>query len=129
MIATQLCERARKGEDLGELVKNYSHGHTGSDGGLWSPITPGSLASPYDVLNEHTRNMQPGQVSGPIQNKGHVFVLKLEQRVQKSVQLFDEVKDTLEEDVWVHKRKKLRRQYADNSVHRFSFGVAFLDLK
>ena len=58
------------------------------------------------MLEEHTRNMQPGQVSGPIQNKGHVFVLKLEQRVQKSVQLFDEVKDTLKEEVRIHKRKQ-----------------------
>ena len=93
MIATQLCERARKGEDFDVTGKElFPRGHRRLFDGLWSPITPGGLASPYDVLNEHTRNMQPGQVSGPIQNKGHVFVLKLEQRVQKSVQLFDEVR-------------------------------------
>jgi parvulin-like peptidyl-prolyl isomerase len=53
--------------------------------------------------------MQPGQVSEPIQKNDHVFVLKLEERVQKSVQLFNEVKDTLEEELRILKCKKLER--------------------
>jgi len=106
-IATDLSERAGKGEDFGELAKTNSHGHRRSYGGLWSPLSPGSLASPYDVVDEHARNMQPGQVSGPIQKNGHIFIMKLERRVQKSIQLFDEVKDTLEEELRILKRKKL----------------------
>jgi tetratricopeptide (TPR) repeat protein len=106
-IATQLCERANKGEDFGELAKTYSHGHRQADGGLWPPFTPGSLAPPFDVLQEYARNMEPGEVSQPIYKEGHVFILKLEQRVPKSVQLFDEVKDTLEEELRDIKRKRL----------------------
>ena len=51
--------------------------------------------------------MQSGQVSGPIQKNGHIFIMKLERRVQKSFQSFDEVKDTLEEELRILKRRKL----------------------
>ena len=51
--------------------------------------------------------MEPGQVSQPIAKDGHVFILKLELKVSETVQLFDEVKDTLEEEFQILKRKKL----------------------
>ena len=106
-IATELSERARKGEDLGELAKTYSHGHRRLRGGLWPPVTPGSLAPPYDVLEEHMRDMQIGQVSEPVQADGHVFILKLEQTARKNALSFDEVKDDLRQELQIIKRKKL----------------------
>jgi len=108
-IATELSERARKGEDFGELAKTHSHGHRRLRGGLWPPVTPGSLASPYDVLEEHMRDMQIGQVSEPVQADGHVFILKLERTAQKGVQHFDELKDDLKQELQIIKRKILER--------------------
>lgn len=106
-IAIQLIERAAKGEDFGELAKTYSHGHRRSYGGLWNPLQPSSLAPLYDVLGEYALDMQPGQVSEPIQKEEHVFIMKLEQAQRESVQPFEEVKDILKEELRTLKRKKL----------------------
>jgi parvulin-like peptidyl-prolyl isomerase len=106
-IATDLSERAKKGEDFGGLAKLHSHGHQRINGGLWPPVSPDALSPPYDVLGEHARNMQIGQVSKPFQKGGHVFVMRLEQRIPDSIQPFDEVKDSLERELRTLRRKRL----------------------
>ena len=108
-IAEQLCERVRNGDDFGKLAETYSHGFRRGYGGQWPPFTPNSKAPPYDVVDKHAQTMQVGQVSGPISKNNHVFILKLEQRVPKKVQSFDDVKDTLREELQLLKRQKLER--------------------
>ena len=106
-MAAQLSDRASQGEDFRELAQNNSHGPRRSRGGLWPPLRdPNSFNPPYKSLAKRAWNMPVGRVFEPIQINGHVFVLKLEQKVQESVQLFDEVKDILEEELRTLKRRK-----------------------
>ena len=74
---------------------------------MWRPVSPKSSKPPYNVLGKRALNMQVGQVSEPILINGHVYVLKLEQKVPESIQLFDEVKGILEEKLRTLKRSKL----------------------
>jgi parvulin-like peptidyl-prolyl isomerase len=43
------------------------------------PVRPDSLARPYDVLARRAEEMQPGQISGPIESPGgdRIFIMKL----------------------------------------------------
>ena len=47
--------------------------------------------------------MQPGDISEPIFEDGHVFILRLEQIRKKKDQPFEEVKDILEEELRAEK--------------------------
>ncbi len=61
------------------------------------------------MLAKHAWNMQVGQVSEPIQINGHAYVLKLEQKVPKKTESFDQVKDSLKKKLQDLKRQKLER--------------------
>jgi parvulin-like peptidyl-prolyl isomerase len=106
-IAKELHRRIQEGEDFGQLAEENSHGHRQSYGGQWSAFTPGALASEYAILDERARQMQPGQVSDPIQQGDHVFILKLEQTQQESVTSFDKVKDSLRKELQTSTRKSI----------------------
>jgi parvulin-like peptidyl-prolyl isomerase len=71
--------KARAGEDFAGLAKQYSHGPLAAVGGKMMPVTvgAGSLAKPYDVLEAAAIQMQPGELKGPIENEGHLFIVKL----------------------------------------------------
>ena len=62
---------------------------------------------PNDVPGARALDMQPGDISEPIFEDGHVFILKLEQIRRKKDQSIEEVKDILEEELRTQKRKRL----------------------
>ena len=89
-LANELVERIRAGEDFAELAKQYSHGHRKAFGGLWQPVQPGSLASPYNVLAAEADKIEPDQIAGPVVVKGHVFVMKLQAKQVAGYEPFDD---------------------------------------
>jgi parvulin-like peptidyl-prolyl isomerase len=106
-LAEQLVERARKGEDFGQLAKKFSQGHRASYGGLWSPVQPGSLAQPYDVLEKAAEELKAGQISEPIEADGHIFIMKLENKQERSFKPFEEVQHELERRLRLKQREKI----------------------
>ena len=98
-LARELIDRIQAGEDFAELAKQYSHGHSREFGGLWKPVNPDSLAKPYDVLVAAAGKMEQGQVAGPIEVEGHIFIMKLEEKRPKSYEPFEKVQEQLEQKV------------------------------
>jgi len=98
-LARELIDRIQAGEDFAELAKQYSHGHSREFGGLWKPVNPDSLAKPYDVLVAAAEKMEQGQVAGPIEVEGHIFIMKLEEKRPKSYEPFEKVQEQLEQKV------------------------------
>ena len=94
-LANELIRRIQTGEDFGELALKYSHGHRREFGGLWKPVQPDSLAKPYDILVSEADRIEPGQVAGPIEAGGHIFIMKLKEKRQKSFQPFEKVQSRL----------------------------------
>jgi len=79
-LALELVKRIRSGEDFGELAKQYSHGPMREFGGLWKPVSPGSLAAPYDKLAAEAENIVSSRIARIIITAEHVFIMKLEEK-------------------------------------------------
>ena len=105
--ANEIVERIKAGEDFGELAKENSDGHKAAAGGLWQRVSIGSLAEPYDVLESLCDEMPEGQFTGPIANKGHLFVVKLESKQAEKNVPFEQVQQEIEMEVKFIKRKIL----------------------
>jgi len=106
-LAEDLVERIKQGEDFGELAKSYSNDapHRVAQGGLWAPVTPGSLAAPHDVLERAAREMEAGDVSTPIEADGHIFIMKLEDTREAGYETFENVQARIETEMQLQQRK------------------------
>ena len=104
-LADKLIRQIQAGEDFGELAKQYSHGHRREFGGLWQPVQPDSLAKPYDILAAEAQKIEPGQIAGPIEVEGHIFIMKLEEKSTKSYEPFEKVQEELEQKIIFNRRK------------------------
>ena len=117
-LANELVRRLQKGEDFGELAKQYSHGHTASSGGLWKPVQPDSLAKPYDILAAEAEKIEPGQIAGPIETDEHIFIMKLEEKKPKSFQPLENVQKEVEAKIAFDRRKKAVDEFSANLVQQ-----------
>jgi len=104
-LAYELIKQIQTGEDFGELAKKYSHGHRRDFGGLWQPVQPESLAKPYDILAAEAEKIETGQIAGPIEVEGHIFIMKLEDKCSKSYEPFEKVQEQLEQKIIFNRRK------------------------
>ena len=109
-LANDLMAKIKAGEDFGELAKKHSHDYRSAQGGLWQPRDPDALASPYDVLAKEAQNMKVGDVAGPIEALGHIFIMKLEQKQEKGYRPLTEVQDRVEERIMVDRRRAALEQ-------------------
>jgi len=117
-LADGLVERIKSGEDFGELAKEYSHGHRRAFGGLWKPVQPGSLAVPYDVLAAEAEKIEQGQIAGPIEAEGHIFIMKLEEKRPRSVEPFEKVQGRIEAKIIFERRKKAADEFSAKLVQQ-----------
>jgi peptidyl-prolyl cis-trans isomerase SurA len=106
-LAGELVGRIKAGEDFGTLAGAYSHGLWREAGGLWQPIQPGSLASPYDVLAAEAEKIEPGQIAGPIETPEHIFIMKLEEKQPASYEPFEKVQRQVENKVLSEQRSEV----------------------
>ncbi len=90
-LALELTNRIRSGEDFGELAKQYSHGPMREFGGLWKPVSPGSLAAPYDKLAAEAENIGSSRITRIIITAEHVFIMKLEEKKIAGYEPFEKV--------------------------------------
>lgn len=105
-LADQLSKRIKSGEDFGELAKQYSNDEAAKNGGLWKPIRQGSLAEPYDAIEKTIETMDVGQTSEPVAERGHIFIVKLENKQASSCKPFEEVQGDVEARMMYEKRKE-----------------------
>jgi len=117
-LADELVRRLQKGEDFGELAKQYSHGHTASLGGLWQPVQPESIAKPYDALAVEAEKIQPGQIAGPIEADEHIFIMKLEEKRPKSFEPLENVQQEVEAKITFDRRKKAFDEFSSKLVQQ-----------
>jgi hypothetical protein len=109
-LANQLLKRIQAGEDFGELAKQYSHDYRREFGGLWRPKNPSSLAKPYDVLATEAEKMELGQVAGPIEAQGHIFIMKLEEKRPETYEPLEAVQELVKEKIIIDRRRQAIEQ-------------------
>ena len=103
-VTNELLERISEGREFGEIARQYSHGHRAEYGGLWTPVTAGSLMAPHDVLEAVAEKMEAGEVSAVIENDGHFFIMKLENKQQAGFKAFEEVQESIEREMRLNRR-------------------------
>ena len=106
-LAGELVERIKSGEDFGALAQQYSHGLRKEVGGLWQPVGPDSLAKPYDVLALEAKKIEPGQIVGPIETDGHIFIMKLEEKQVGGYEPFEKVQKEVEDRIIYERRNEV----------------------
>ncbi len=117
-LANDLMERLRKGEDFGKLARQYSHDHRASFGGLWQPVQPTSLARPYDILAAEADRLRPGQIAGPIETGGHIFIMKLVGERAKSYEPLENVQKKVEAKILFDQRKKAADEFSAKLIQQ-----------
>jgi len=105
-LAAELAERAAKGEDFARLAEEHSHGHRRVFGGLWPEIQPDSLAKPYVVLAERAEDMKPGEITGPAETVGHIFIMKLEAKQKAGYKPLEQVQGRIHEAILRERRNE-----------------------
>jgi len=106
-LATKLLTQIQSGEDFGELVKQNSHGPMREFGGLWQPVQPGSLASPYDMLAAEAENTEPGQIASLVVTPEHVFIMKLEEKQSADYEPFEKMQRQVREKIILDRRNEV----------------------
>ncbi|MHC4737788.1 MAG: peptidylprolyl isomerase [Planctomycetota bacterium] len=99
LLADRLLTRIQSGEDFGELAMQYSHGPFRGFGGLWKPVRPDSLATPYDTLAAEAEKTEPGQIAGLIETAEHVFIMKLEAKQSAGYVPFEDVQEQVRDKI------------------------------
>jgi len=105
-LAEELAARVRSGEDFAGLAREYSKGHRASAGGLWEPVQPGSLAEPYDVIEESCQDLSPGEIAGPVESGGHIFIIKLKEKQTRGFFFFFDVQQDVQKKFVVQQRRE-----------------------
>ena len=121
-LAYRLLARIEAGEDFGELAKQYSHGYMREFGGLWKPVQPQSLASPYDVLAAVAKKTEAGRFAGPIEVPGHIFLMKLEEKQSEGYEPFENVQEKVEEKIIFDRQNKVFNRLYAILIEQAKFG-------
>jgi len=108
-LARDLMAKLGEGEDFAALARQYSGDPMAPSGGLWDSVDPNSLAEPYESLAGRAMAVPVGQVQGPIEIGGHVFILRVEARQEPGQRPLSEVQDRVTEQI---RRDRNRRAYA-----------------
>ena len=119
-LAEDIAEQLQAGEDFAELAKQYSHGHRKLMGGLWKPIDPNSLAEPYDVIADQAIVIHQGEIAGPLEVDGHIFIMRLEDKRKASIEPFENVQKTLEAKILIDRRKKTMQEIDQQILSQIS---------
>ena len=121
-LADEVMAKLKAGEDFAKLAEQYSHDHRRTFGGLWQPISPDALARPYDVLAKEAEKIEPGQVAGPIDVGGHIFIMKLEDKQTAGYEPFEKVQKQVMEIVEAERRDQIVRDLTTRFLSQAAVG-------
>ncbi|MCF8045191.1 MAG: SurA N-terminal domain-containing protein, partial [Desulfarculaceae bacterium] len=102
--AMEVYEKAAAGGDFAELAKRYSQGPSAEDGGYLGKFAEDAMVKPFA---EKAFSMKPGEISKPVQTRFGWHIIKVSDRLESSVQSFEEVKDEIRDRIVQSKVKDL----------------------
>jgi parvulin-like peptidyl-prolyl isomerase len=106
--AKNVMEKIRAGHDFAALAKTRSHGPLGEEGGLWDFIERGNLLKP---IEEAVFSLDVGQVSPIIDMDNAFYIVKVEARQPRRIELFGEVQGKIEVAIREEKYRKALQEY------------------
>jgi hypothetical protein len=97
-LAARVLDRLRRGEDFAAVAKELSQGPKATSGGLWENTGYDSLKS--DAIREALRRLSPGQLSGPIEERHAITIVKVESKREAGHKPLSEVQAAIETALW-----------------------------
>jgi len=86
------------GQDFAVLAKHVSLAPTAQNGGELPPFTINSTKYPT-AFKQAAFNLKVGEISEPVAADGSYHIIKLEQKIEPKAVKFEDVKDSLREDM------------------------------
>jgi peptidyl-prolyl cis-trans isomerase SurA len=122
VLAREITEKARSGEDFGELAKEYSK-DTGSAerGGDLGYVQKGELVA---SLEEAIKETPVGEVSEPVESPSGFHVIKVLDKRESSASSIDDAREEI--------KQKIYRQKAESALKTWVEGVrktAYIEVK
>ncbi len=90
--AKDLVKQLKAGADFNELAKKSSDGPSAQTGGDLGYFSRGQMVKPFEDV---AFALKPGQISDPVQTEFGWHVIKVEEKRDRPLPSFDEVKDQL----------------------------------
>jgi foldase protein PrsA len=104
--AKMIKREIEKGVTFEDMAKKYPAGHTGPGSGETGWVTIDTF--PQDMVKE-IRKIKTGAFGGPIKGREGYYLIKVQERKEKRVQPFDEVKEKIRH-ILMQQRKEERFQ-------------------
>ena len=89
--AKEIADRLKKGEDFATLAKQKSK-DTNAEGGDLGFFTRGQMVKPFE---DAAFALEPGQISDPVQTQFGWHIFKVEEKRNKPLPSFDQVKEAI----------------------------------
>ena len=121
--AEDILKKIKAGEDFAELAKKYSEAGDASKGGDLDWMLTDSL-SPQ--LSDPISKLKPGETTEVIQTEGGFHILKIEDKKDRRIKPFEEVKDEIAKKISLDLAKEEALETAE-SAYGLSAGAADLD--
>ena len=102
-VINQLHDRLQKGEAFEALAREYSEGPDTQDGGLMGWVHPGELLPELDAV---LFQLQPGELSAPIQSRLGFHLVKIVERRSRSADEAADSREQLERQLYQQKFNK-----------------------
>ncbi len=105
VLANELMGRLNAREDFSTWMESYAQRQAVVRRTV-EVSSSQSLAKPYDTLAAEAEKMEPGQIAGPIEVEGHIFIMKLEEKRAKSYEPFGNVQEQLEQQIIIDRQRE-----------------------
>ena len=120
-LGEDLAKRARAGEDFAKLAEEYSHARAQAYGGLWE-VNPDSLVGSHILLAELAKQTNPGEIAGPAEAVGHIFVMKLEEKQLEGYEPLEKVQGQVNERILTDRQNEAIRKLTDRLLREAAIG-------
>jgi parvulin-like peptidyl-prolyl isomerase len=119
-LADNLLTKIKSGEDFANLARQYSNDPFSEFGGIWKPVEPNSLAKPYDILAKQAQTILQGQIAGPIETGEHIFIMKLLDKQNESIEPFEKVQGEIKKRILIERQRKTYDEISEKIAQQAS---------
>jgi parvulin-like peptidyl-prolyl isomerase len=120
--AVEVLEKARAGEDFGELAKEYSEDpSTAAMGGHLGFFGKEAMLPP--AFHEAVFQLDSGEVSGIVKTAMGYHLIKVDEKRKRQLDPFDSLKGRLESEVVMKKRMELAKEYLEEVKKRYKLKI------
>lgn len=123
--ATEVLKQLASGQPFADMARKHSSGSRAASGGDWGWVEPDILRK---EIVEAVSKMGVGDMSGVIETKKGLYIVKLEDRNAEMIRSFDSVRAEIEEELRAEDGDKLYKAWVKRLRNDAYIKIADIDL-